>query len=41
VKLRSYRGAGHLDIPEVASADMIGWIGDRLTGRRPRSTCQP
>jgi alpha-beta hydrolase superfamily lysophospholipase len=41
VELRSYRGAGHFDIPEVASADMIGWTGDRLAGRRPRSTCQP
>lgn len=41
VELRSYRGAGHFDILEVASADMIGWTGDRLTGRRPRSTCQP
>jgi acetyl esterase/lipase len=41
VELRSYRGAGHFDIPEVASADMIGWTGDRMAGRRPRSTCQP
>jgi alpha-beta hydrolase superfamily lysophospholipase len=41
VELRSYRGAGHFDIPEVASADMIGWTGDRLAGRPPRSTCQP
>jgi predicted esterase len=41
VELRSYRGAGHFDILEVASADMIGWTGDRLTGRHPRSTCQP
>jgi alpha-beta hydrolase superfamily lysophospholipase len=41
VELRSYRGAGHFDIPEVASADMIGWTGDRLAGRPARSTCQP
>jgi len=41
VELRSYRGAGHFDIPEVASADLIGWTGDRLAGRRPRSSCQP
>jgi acetyl esterase/lipase len=41
VELRSYRGVGHFDIPQVASADMIGWTGDRLAGRRPRSTCQP
>jgi alpha-beta hydrolase superfamily lysophospholipase len=41
VELRSYRGVGHFDILGVASADMIGWIGDRLTGRRPRSSCQP
>jgi acetyl esterase/lipase len=41
VELRSYRGAGHFDILEVASADMIGWTGDRLAGRPARSTCQP
>jgi acetyl esterase/lipase len=41
LELRSYRGAGHFDIPQVASADLIGWTGDRLAGRRPRSICQP
>ena len=41
VELRSYRGAGHFDILEVASADMIGWTGDRLADRPARSTCQP
>ena len=38
VEPRSYRGAGHFDILEVASADMIGWTGDRLAGRPARST---
>src|SRR4029450_4237606 len=41
VELRSYRGAGHFDIPQVASADMIGGTGGRRAGRRPRSPAQP
>jgi hypothetical protein len=40
VELRTWQDVGHFDIPEVASADVLAWIGDRLVGRPARSTCQ-
>jgi Secretory lipase len=40
VELRTYPDVGHFDIPEVASTDVLGWIGDRLAGRPARSTCR-
>ena len=40
VELHTYQHAGHFDIPEVASPDVLAWIGERLAGRPARSTCQ-
>jgi hypothetical protein len=40
VELRTWRDVGHFDIPEVAAADVVAWIGDRLAGRPTRSTCR-
>jgi hypothetical protein len=40
VELRTYQHAGHFDIPEVASPDVLAWIGERLAGRPARSICQ-
>jgi hypothetical protein len=40
VELRIYQHTGHFDIPEVASPDVLAWIGERLAGRPARSTCQ-
>jgi hypothetical protein len=40
VELRTYQGVGHFDIPAVASADVLAWIGERLAGRPARSTCR-
>jgi acetyl esterase/lipase len=40
VELRNFQDAGHFDIPGVASADVLAWIGDRLAGRPARSTCR-
>ena len=40
VELRSYRGAGHFDLPEAAGTDVAAWTGDRLAGRPARSTCR-
>jgi alpha-beta hydrolase superfamily lysophospholipase len=40
VELRTWRDVGHFDIPEVAAADVLAWIGDRLAGRPARSTCR-
>jgi hypothetical protein len=39
VELRTWRDVGHFDIPEVAAADVLAWIGDRLAGRPARTTC--
>jgi acetyl esterase/lipase len=39
VELRTWQNVGHFDIPEVASADVLAWIGERLAGRPARSTC--
>jgi len=41
VELRTWRDTGHFDIPRVAAADVVAWIGDRLAGRPARTTCQP
>jgi alpha-beta hydrolase superfamily lysophospholipase len=41
VQLRTWPHVGHFDLPEAASTAVAAWIGDRLTGRPPRSTCQP
>jgi alpha-beta hydrolase superfamily lysophospholipase len=41
VEVRSYQNVGHFDIPEVASADVLAWIGERLAGRPARPTCPP
>jgi dienelactone hydrolase len=40
VELRTYQHTGHFDIPKVAAADVVAWIGDRLAGRPARTTCQ-
>jgi hypothetical protein len=40
VALRTYQHTGHFDVPEVASPDVLAWIGDRLAGRPARSTCR-
>jgi predicted esterase len=40
VELRTYRHAGHGDVPDIASADVLAWIGERLAGRPARSTCR-
>jgi alpha-beta hydrolase superfamily lysophospholipase len=40
VELRTWRDVGHVDIPEVAGADVAAWIGDRLAGRPAASTCR-
>jgi hypothetical protein len=40
VELRTYQHAGHGDVPDVASADVLAWIGERLAGPPARSTCQ-
>jgi len=40
VELRTYRDVGHFDIPEVASTDVVAWIGERLAGRPARTTCR-
>jgi alpha-beta hydrolase superfamily lysophospholipase len=40
VELRTWRDVGHFDLPEVAAADVLAWIGDRLAGRPARSTCR-
>jgi predicted esterase len=39
VELRTYQDVNH-DIFEVASADVVAWIADRLAGRSARSTCR-
>ncbi len=39
VELRTYQDVNH-DIVEVASADVVAWIADRLAGRSARSTCR-
>jgi predicted esterase len=40
VELRTWQDVGHFDIPEVAGADVLAWIDDRLAGRPARSTCR-
>jgi acetyl esterase/lipase len=40
VQLRTWQNVGHFDISQVASADVLAWIGERLAGRPARSTCQ-
>jgi hypothetical protein len=40
VELRTYQDTGHFDIPKIASADVLAWIGERLAGRPARSTCR-
>jgi fermentation-respiration switch protein FrsA (DUF1100 family) len=39
VELRGFRDTGHFDLPGVAAADVLAWIGDRLADRPARSTC--
>jgi hypothetical protein len=40
VELRTWQHVSHADIPQAASADVLGWIGERLAGRPARSTCR-
>jgi alpha-beta hydrolase superfamily lysophospholipase len=41
VQLRPYPNVNHLEIIDAAGDDLLAWLGDRLTGRPTRSTCQP
>jgi hypothetical protein len=40
VELRGFRDTGHFDLPGVAGADVLAWVGDRLAGRPAHSTCR-
>jgi pimeloyl-ACP methyl ester carboxylesterase len=41
VQLRPYPNVNHMGILDAAGDDLLAWLGDRLTGRPARSTCQP
>jgi pimeloyl-ACP methyl ester carboxylesterase len=41
VQLRPYPNVNHMGIIDAAGVDLLAWLGDRLTGRPARSTCQP
>jgi alpha-beta hydrolase superfamily lysophospholipase len=41
VQLRPYPNVNHMGILDAAGGDLLAWLGDRLTGRPGRSTCQP
>jgi hypothetical protein len=40
VELRTWQDVGHFDLVEIASTDVLAWIGDRRAGRPARSTCR-
>ena len=39
VEFRIYPGTGHLEVPEVAYADILEWMQGRLEGRAAPSNC--
>jgi acetyl esterase/lipase len=39
LEYRTYPGAGHLDLPSIASGDITRWIADRFAGAPARNTC--
>jgi pimeloyl-ACP methyl ester carboxylesterase len=41
VQLRPYPNVDHMGILDAAGDDLLAWLGNRLTGRPARSTCQP